>query len=191
MHSGWGVVVAVSSDGGLEVIDRRHILVAEASTPGSKQPYHYSENLGLKKAEEHIARCSAASGQLASAAIREILAKLESGGHRVEESAILTASGRTLPSLEKILASHALIHTAEGELFRNVVHNACEEAGLVVTHVPERDLEERAQKIFGHKANQVRQSITALGKRLGPPWTRDEKLAALAATLALQPSGPR
>src|SRR5215470_2041555 len=146
----------------------------------------------LEKSRRTIERCPAASGQLASAAIREILAKLESGGNRVEESAILTASGqRTLPSVEKILASHALIHTAEGELFRNVVHKACEEAGLVVTHLPERDVGERAKKIFGHKANQVRQSITACGKRLGRPWTVDEKLAALAAALALQASGPR
>jgi hypothetical protein len=28
---------------------------------------------------------------------------------------MLLASGRALPSLQKILASHALIHTAEGE----------------------------------------------------------------------------
>lgn len=185
MHSGWGAVVTVFSDGVLEVVDRRRIVISDASIPGSKQPYHYAENLELKKAEEYLARCAAISGQLASSAIREILSQLESNEYRVEGSAILMGSGRTLPSLEKILASHALIHTAEGEFFRIVVRKACEDAGITVTPLFERELEERAKKTFGKRANQLKERVSSLGKRLGPPWTQDEKLAAVAAALIL------
>ena len=185
MHSGWGALVAVSNDGVLEVIGRRHIVVAGASIPGSKQPYHYADNLELKEAEEYLARCFTASGQLASAAIREVLSQLGRSEYRVEVSGILMASVRTLPSLEKILASHALIHAAEGEFFRRVVRKACEEAGLLVTPLSERELGEQAKKTFGNRANQLKRQISSLGKRLGPPWTQDEKLAALAATLIL------
>ncbi len=137
MHSGWGALVVMSNEGALDVVDRRHIVVAQATIPGSKQPYHYAENLELKQAGEYIARCSAASGQLASSAIREILSQVEKNENRVEGSAILRSSGRTLPTLEKVLASHALIHTAEGESFRTVVRKACEDAGMTVT--PLRD----------------------------------------------------
>jgi redox-regulated HSP33 family molecular chaperone len=175
----------VSNDSVIEVIGRTHFVVAEATIPGSKQPYHYADNLELKEAEEYIARCFTASVQLASAVIREILSQLGRREYRVEVSGILMASGRTLPSLEKILASHALIHAAEGEFFRRVVRRACEEAGLIVRRLPERELEEQAKKTFGNKANQVKRQISSLGKRLGPPWTQDEKLAALAATLIL------
>lgn len=185
MHSGWGAVVAVSDDGMLEVVDRRHIVVAEASVPGSKQPYHYAENLESKQAEEHIARCADASVQLASSAIGEILRQLQKLEYTVGGSALLVGAGRPLPSLEKILASHALIHTAEGEFFRMVVRTACEDAGITVTPLRERELEERAKKTFGKKATLVKDRISALGKRLGPPWTQDEKLAALAAVLIL------
>lgn len=185
MHSGWGTLVAVANEGALEVVERKRIIVADAKLPGSKQPYHYAENLGLKKAQEYIVRCSSASDQLASAGIREILLRLEENKYRVDGSAILMASGRTLPSLEKILASHPLIHTAEGEFFRMAVFRACEQAGLRVTPLPERELEERARKTFGAKANQIREHIWSLGKRLGPPWTQDEKNAALAASLIL------
>src|SRR5215469_5614282 len=187
MHSGWGALVAVSNDSVIEVIGRRHFVVAEASIPGSKQPYHYADNLELNEAEEYIARCFTASGQLASAVIREILSHLGRRQYRVEVSGILMASGRTLPSLEKILASHALIHAAEGEFFRRVVRKACEEAGLIVAPLLERELEEQAKKTFGNKTNQVKRQISSLGKRLGPPWTQDEKLAALAAILILAP----
>ena len=185
MHSGWGAVVAVSNDGVLEVVDRRHIVIAEASIPGSKQPYHYAESLELKKAEEYLARCTAISEQLAASAIREILSQLEKNEYTVEGSGVLMGSGRTLPSLEKILASHALIRAAEGAFFRMVARKACENAGVTVTPLCELDLEERAKKKFGKKVNQVRERISSLGKRLGPPWTQDEKLAALAATLIL------
>jgi hypothetical protein len=190
MHSGWGAFVAVSNDDELEIIERRHIVVAEANVPGSKQPYHYAEHLGFEEAEEHISRCSSASGQVASAAVREILSQLKKSEHHVQGSAILTASGRTLPSLDKILASHALIHTAEGEFFRSIVQRACEQAGLRVTRFRERELEECAKKAFGRQASQVTRRIAMFGKHLGAPWTQDEKLAALAATLVLATSEP-
>jgi hypothetical protein len=185
VHSGWGVLVAVSNDGALEIADRRHIAIAEAGISGSKQPYHYAENLGLKQAEEHISRCFAASQQLALSAIREVVSHMEKNACTIKGSAILMSSGRPLPSLEKILSSHALIHTAEGEFFRMVVRKACEDTGIPVTSFRERDLEERANQTFRRKANQVKQHISTLGKRIGPPWTQDEKLAALAAALIL------
>jgi hypothetical protein len=96
------------------------------------------------------------------------------------------ASGRALPSLAEILASHALIHAAEGEFFRTIVHQACEAIGIAVTPLRERELEQRAKELLGNKANQIKQWISSCGKRLGPPWTQDEKIAALAATLILR-----
>ena len=185
MHSGWGALVVVSNNSTLEVVDRRHIVIAEASIPGSKQPYHYAQNLELEEAEEYLAKCAIASKQLASTAIREILSHLERGEFRVHGSAILMASVRSLPSLEKVLASHALIHTAEGEFFRMAVREACEDAGISVTPLPERELEEHAKKTFGKKVEHVKERISSFGKRLGPPWTQDEKLAALSAALIL------
>jgi hypothetical protein len=52
--------------------------------------------------------------------------------------------------------------------------------------LPEREVEERATNTFGRKANHVKLRISELGKLLGPPWTQDEKLAALAAALVLE-----
>jgi hypothetical protein len=192
MHSGWGAVVAVSDGGMPEVIDRRRVIVADPGVPGSKQPYHHAKNLGLQKAEEHLDRCSAASGELASAALGEMLSQIGQRGYRVEGCAILLASGRALPSLGKILASHALIHTAEGAFFRTVLHESAQQAGITVTGLAERELEERASEVFGKKAPEVKERIFNAGRFLGPPWTQDQKLAALAALLILnQHSGSR
>lgn len=103
--------------------------------------------------------------------------------YRVAGCAMLLAAGRALPSLPKILTSHALVHTAEGEFFRNVVREACESCGIPVVGFRERELDERANATFGKAAAHVRQQVSILGKTVGSPWTQDEKTAALAGLM--------
>jgi len=185
MHSGWGVLVAVSGDAdSLEVIDRRRIVVTDPGTAGAKQPYHRAVTLGLPKAETYLAKCAAESERLAFAVIGEVVRELESR-YRLTGAALLLASGRPLPSLEKILASHPLLHTAEGEFFRNAVRKACEGLKISVTAIPEREVDERAKTAFGSAASRLQRRIASLGSSIGPPWTKDHKTAALAAAMIL------
>jgi hypothetical protein len=136
-------------------------------------------NLKLPESEKHLAKCAAASTRLAVAAIADLVKEFHIVG-----SAVLQASGRTLPSLEKILASHPLIHTAEGEFFRHTVSQAFENLQISVTAIRQRDLEETAKSTFG-SASRIQGTIASLGKTIGPPWTKDHKTAALAAALIL------
>jgi hypothetical protein len=99
--------------------------------------------------------------------------------------AILLSSARPLPNLDEILASHALVHTAEGEFFRQTFRHAFENLEVSVIGIRERELDERARKAFGKLATQVRRNINGMGRILGPPWTQDEKMAALAAAIVL------
>ena len=177
-HSGWAVLVAVTCKAdSVEVLARRRAVIAAADIPGSKQPYHTAESIGLPKAERFLAECTAASERLASAAIRELVNDLRAQHLEVAGAAVLLASGRPLPELPRILASHALIHTAEGEFYRGALRHACEALGLPVTGVPERGLADRAPQHVQHLSN--------LGHSIGPPWTADHKAAALAAALLL------
>jgi hypothetical protein len=190
MHSGWGALVAVSNSAGpleikVEVIDRRRIAVVAPGTLGAKQPYHFAENLELPEAENFLGNCFAASKRLALAAVRDVVDELRARQYRVVGSAVVLASGRPLPPLAKILASHALIHAAEGEFFRDAFSKACEGLELSVTGFRERDLGECVQKAFGKKAARVSRQISTMGRSLGPPWTADQKTAALAALLVL------
>jgi len=90
-----------------------------------------------------------------------------------------------LPPLSQILASHALIHAAEGEFFREAFSKACADLDVAVTGFRERDLDECVQTAFGKAAARMRQQISTLGRSLGPPWTTDQKTAALAALIVL------
>ena len=98
---------------------------------------------------------------------------------------MLLGSGRPLPPLVKILGSHALIHAAEGELFRSILSKACDDLKLPVTGIPERNLNEQMQIKFGEAADQMSRQVAMLGRSIGPPWTKDQKTAALAAALVL------
>jgi hypothetical protein len=185
-HSGWGVLVAVSGDpGSLELLDRRRVVITDPRTPGANQPYHHASPLQLPEAERYLARGAASAERLAVAALWEVVRELEVRDYRVGGTAVLLASGRPLPSLPHILASHPLKHTAEGEFFRNAVRQACERLHIPVAAIKEREVDELARAAFGKTASAVRRRISSLGRPLGPPWTKDHKTAALAAAIML------
>jgi hypothetical protein len=191
VHSGWGALVAVSCDSGrLEVLERLRIEIVDPRIPGTKQPYHYAQTRGIHEAEKHLARCAEISGRLAWAVIHEIAGALHERKYRVVGAAILLASGRPLPSLPEILASHPLIHTAEGEFFRRVFGEACECGGIRVAGYREREIAECAKNLLGRAAAPLQRRIARLGKILGPPWTQDQKNAALVACLVLAKQRP-
>ena len=186
MHSGWGVLVALSGDAAsLEVLDRRRIVTIDPEIHGSSQPYHHAANLGFPESERYLANCAAISERVAFTAIGELLKELDVRGCRIAGAAVLLASGRPLPPLAKILASHPLIHTAEGEFFRNAVSKACERLKIPFTAIRERELEQQAKTTFGKAASGIQRRISTLGVSLGPPWTKDHKTAALAAAMIL------
>src|SRR5215470_8426044 len=185
VHSGWAVLVCVSGDpAALNVVDRRRIVIIEQTMEGAKQPYHFAESLGLAEAERHLQRCAAVAQRLASQSIRALLDTVTAGNYRVVGCAMLLASGRPLPALPNILASHALVHAAEGEFFRKVVWEACDSCRIPVIGIRERELDEQADATFGKAAARIRQHISNLGKTVGSPWTQDEKTAALAGLIA-------
>ena len=85
----------------------------------------------------------------------------------------------------QILASHALIHTADGELFREALLHASERCGLETFTAKESELFEKASHTLHLKADELGRRLVHLGTAVGSPWTQDEKLAALVAWLSL------
>jgi hypothetical protein len=184
MHSGWGVLVTVSENP-LEILDRRRIVTADPKIPGAIQPYHFASQLQLSQQQKHLEHCASSSSRLTTTAIDELVKELAARKYRIVGAAVLLASGRSLPALERILGAHPLIHTAEGEFFRQAVIRACEELRVPVTAIRVRDLDEQAKVALGKTASQLQGSIASMGSRIGPPWTKDHKSAALAAALVL------
>jgi hypothetical protein len=174
-HSGWAAMVAVAGMiDAPRVLERRRIVIADPDMPGSRQPYHAASGLPFAQAEALVRMAIESSRAMALEAISDLVKALQSQGHEVAGCGILLGSGKALPALEGILASHALIHTAEGEMFRNVLVWAAQDHRLPVTGVREKGIDATALK-----------RIESLGKLIGPPWTQDQKYATVAALMAL------
>lgn len=185
-HSGWAALVAVGGDPQTpEVLARRRVDIADPRLPGSKQPYHEAEEMELREAARYLARCERRSRTLARNGLQEAIDALRRAGHRPRPCVILLAAGRPLPELASILASHALIHTADGEHFRNALGAAAKECGLRVTRVRERDVAASVSEKVGIGFVDLARRVNDFRKALGPPWTQDQKLATLAGWLAL------
>ena len=188
-HSGWAALVAVAgSPWSPSVVDRRIIQLCNPKTRGSKQPYHAAEALTLKAAEKLVTTCLAETEQLAQEGLCSAIADLQKQGHKILGCGILLGSGRSLPTLDRILASHALIHAAEGEMFRNALRNAANNCGLPVTGIRERDLFARASVELNCSLEALRQQLAEMARSLGPPWREDQKCAMLAGSIALAAS---
>src|SRR5260370_4765350 len=186
IQSGWGALVAVAGEpGALEVVERRRIEIVDRNAAGAAQPYHFAKDLELAEAKKFIANSGAASAQSALTAMREIVDELKGKAYNVVAAAILLSAGRPLPDLEKILGSHPMIHTTEGEFFRHAFRDACESLKIPVTGIRERELDDRTKSVLGKDAGSLKKKIAGLGKTLGPPWTSDQKTATLAAMIAL------
>lgn len=186
VHSGWAAVVAVGGNPRAPVVvDRRRIELADHSIPGSVQPFHAGKGLDIKKAEKFLERCTESTDALAEAALRQMSAALSDKGLQVIGTCLVLPSGRPVGTLESTLASHAMIHTAEGEFFRQAIRRASEKSSVPVTGIKEREIFERASSDLGLSLKKLQQHIVEMGRVLGPPWGQDEKLAALAAWLVL------
>jgi hypothetical protein len=186
VHSGWAAMVVVALEDGLPVIlERRKLLLVRTFSYTFRQPYHTAEKMPLADAAEFVRGAEKESSELALAGIRSLQTELAKLKLKLSSAALLLASGRTLPEFEKILTSHALIHTADGELFRESIRKACEQAKLPLTAIKERELLVAAAERLKKRPQFLMRHVATLGKAVGPPWTQDEKLATLAAWLTL------
>ena len=189
-HSGWAALVAIVGPARApDVILRRRIELLDRGIAGAAQPYHAAAEMKIAEGQELIAQCMSASRALAANALKEALAAVRKKGCEPVACGIVAASGRPLPDFPAILASHALIHTAEGEMFRDALAHAARRNGLDAIRVPEKKLFSDVKTQLGVPEGQMKSHLADLGRRIGPPWRQDEKNATIIAALALDASG--
>ena len=156
-----------------ELITRTRVQMCPSTVPADAYHAAAADREDLRKAEKLISRVVSASVKGARAAIR-------TAGEDVVAVALVNEP-RDLPSLSRILGSHALIHSAEGDMYREVVAHAGEAQGLPVFHFSASDL----------AAGGRQDLLRAFGEAVGRPWQREHKDAALAAVMALEQVGAR
>lgn len=178
------MVALTVTKGAPAVLARERVHLVDTFTYRFRQPYHTARRLPLEEGRTFVSRSRTAARRLAFRGIETLQTNLAAEGFNLNRCGLLLASGRPLPRLPKILASHSLIHTADGELFREALLHASARCGLKAVKIKERELLDSASQALRKKPSEIKRRIAELGRPLGPPWSQDEKLAALVAWLA-------
>jgi hypothetical protein len=183
-HIGWAAVVAISGPPDApSVVAKQRIDMATTFDTGAV--YHVGQGIPLDRAEALVRSSEKTFAAIAQARIAALAAEVRDLGLELVASAVLAGGGKPLPPLDAILRSHALVHAAEGELYRRVLARASEACAIPAALVPAKDLPARVAAASGVPEKRVVSLLAELGKASGKPWARDQKDAALAAWLAL------
>ena len=171
LHSRTGSAVAVAVDGST-FLGRWDLDLTDDSVPD--QVWHAVADLPLAAAEETARR---AIETVVSVATRRLGQVLDEVGP-VDVVAVVMGDFPVPEAAAAILASHTLMHAAEGQLYREALLDAASACGVRGVGVS-RNL--AASLLDGQLADRVRD----LGVAAGRPWRKEYKLAAVAALTAI------
>jgi hypothetical protein len=161
---------------GDEVVLRRRAELADPAGRVKKNAYQAARSLEAAAAAELVAAAEQVAAERATAEIARTIREAKDEGADVRSCAVVVGSATRAPPLDSILRSHALAHAAEGRLYQKALLNGAEACGLETVAVSRRSLSEERE---------LRTWVDGLRRELGPPWAEDQKLAALAAWIAL------
>ncbi len=137
------------------------------------QVFHAAAELPMAEAEVLGGRALDVITEVAARRIRELLAEIGP-----VDAIGVVAGDRPVPeSVSAILASHVLMHAAEGQIYRDALLDAAASLGVPGIELARKDAAARL-------AGDLAATILALGVVAGPPWRKEHKLAAVAAISA-------
>jgi len=184
-HTGWAIAVLAGGDAERPtVLHRERVELCPDHLP--RAPYHHAhfEELDLDATAPMVAEVEASVAEATAAVLAALAAAAE--GHGRLRAVGLVGHPNDVPPLEQVMASHMLLHVAEGELYRNALDEAARERGLVVAMVsPKRPVADAAFEV-GLSEEQLERTLKGLRADLGAPWQADHRAATAAALAALR-----
>jgi hypothetical protein len=171
-HFGWAVAVTAGPDHA--VVDRRRIeLVEPGVTPA---PIHY-DSPGLDEAATAalVARVRASVERATTAAFDAL------GSEVVVTGICLRHWPADFPTDIAVLRRTPWEARADAVMYRQILAERAEARGWAVHVYDAKSVERQAIALLGERADDVLQGPRA---RLGPPWTKDHRVALAAAIVA-------
>jgi hypothetical protein len=182
-RTGRAVLVMLSGDlDEPQVIERLQIPLLPA---GEFATYHAAKELEPEAAASYVEGSIARAQALAVAAVRGAAKRCADAGHQLRGCGVLIGTGMPDWSTAEILAVHARMHKAEGEMFRSVLLEAARSCGLILTALPDKTALESAATYLRITPARLDTRLAAMGRAVGPPWGKYQKEAAAAALVAL------
>jgi hypothetical protein len=185
-HTGWAALVVVA--GGVarpEVVFRGRAELGDPSGRVRRNVYQAARGLEPAEAAPLVEAAGRVAAEQAAAALERTVRDAADRGADVRSCAVVVGAFPGGARLESILASHALAHAAEGRLYQGALLQGAEACGLDAVAVPKASIWEQGETALGLAQDELQHWIDELRREVGPPWAQDQKLAALAAWIAL------
>jgi hypothetical protein len=189
-HTGWAALVVVA--GGIarpKVVHRDHAELGDPSGRVKRNVYQAARGLELPAAATLVEAAERIAAERAADALGRKARNAGTVGAAVHSCAVVVGAAAAAVRLESALASHALAHAAEGRLYQRALLEGAAAIGLEPVPIPMRSIWEQGEAALGVAGDELRQWTEQLRRSLGPPWATDQKLAALAAWIALARAG--
>jgi hypothetical protein len=177
-HFGWAVAVAANAN--YEVVERRRIELIEPGTAAAPV-HHEGKSLADNGAAELVAQVRASAMRATAASLDELAAALP--------APIISMSLRAWPPdfPNDIAVQRRSPYEAQADsiMYRQVLAELASVRDWDVHLYDAKDVEGQAARILGNRAQEV---LHGPRRTLGPPWSKDHRMA-LAATI-IAGSGP-
>jgi hypothetical protein len=184
-HAGWGIFVCVAIDGGIPVVlDRRRSELIEAGLP--TQPYHHETlTMDHHEADALVSRVRMSVAECARRALDQIRRDV-GPNHEVTAIAIREAPYPRLPeSVAEVHNAGRLLYAADGMIYQHALCDAAEKVRLEVYRHHRGDELRRAAEALGSSEAAVDGLMNELRHTLGPPWTKEHRMACAASIAVL------
>lgn len=173
-HLGWAVAVTASA--GHIVADRRRIELIEPGLPAAPVE-HDTKPLSDAAAARLVAEVRASVLRAASASLDQLAASLP----EPLVSVSLRAWPPDFPDDIAVKRRPPYDSRADSVMYCQVLAECADQRGWEVHLFNAKDVEAQAARILGERAGQVLHGPRAA---LGPPWTRDHRVALAATVVA-------
>src|SRR5262245_36674737 len=182
VKSGWAVAVLLTGPfRSPQFCDVRRIELSDPRLPETQQPYHAAMGK-LETDTTKINRRVRVVRSIAQQSIATLLADYQAKAFATSRAALVVGS-QVDP--DSIANPHIRAHAFEGQLFRSVLDEALQTCGSRTEALRERYAYAQAAARLKESNGHVRRVIQSLGQASQGPWRAEQKLAALAAWLAL------
>ena len=182
VKSGWAAAVLLTDSAHLpQLCDVQRIDLSDPRLPETRQPYHAAMGR-LETDTRKINRRVDVVRRIAEKSIAKLLAGYRQQNFTIKRAALVVGSQIDPHSVTN---PHIRAHALEGQLFRSVLQESLH-AHRIPSDVPiERDAYARAAVQLKQSNEKVRRVIQKFGRDTKAPWGAEQKLAAVAARVAL------
>jgi hypothetical protein len=182
VKSGWASAILLAGPARAPRLrDSRVIDLSDPRFPATRQPYHASMGMLESDSVKLNARLRIVR-RVTKQSVAGLLADCRSTAGRIQRAGLVVGS-QIDPEL--IANPHIRAHALEGQLFRTALVDALRAHGIRCMILTERDAFVTATNLLKKSPAELQRAVKDLGQSAGGPWRAEQKLAALAAWVAM------